>query len=82
MADGKKDVQLTPDTGAQESPPPNPDDPQQIKSGSSRSPGGKDAPNESQSDMTQGQEGYPGPRSGGETADTGETPRPTNAGEV
>ncbi len=60
-------IDLTPDTGAQENTPPHPDDPHQTTSGSSQSPGGKNAPAQSASDLTHGQEGYPGPRAGGET---------------
>ena len=70
-------IDLTPDTGAQENQPPHPDDPHQTASGSAQSPGGGKAPTGSASDMTQGQEGYPGPRAGGETAKTGEVAEQT-----
>ena len=59
-------MELTQDTGAAEAAAPHPDDPQKIGSGSAQSPGGADAPAQSASDMTHGQEGYPGPRPGGE----------------
>ena len=76
------DIQLTPDTGAQEAAAPHPSDPQQTASGSSQSPGGGNAPAQSASDMTHGGEGYPGARSGGETAKTGETPSAASSGEI
>jgi hypothetical protein len=61
------DVALTNDTPTQAPERTHPDDPQQIGSGSASSPGGSEAPAESASDMTHGQEGYAGPRTGGET---------------
>ncbi len=81
MAHPDNSVELIPDTGAQENSSPHPADTQKTTSGDSQSPGGQDAPKESASDMTHGGEGYPGSRSGGETAKTGETPRPANPGE-
>ena len=59
-------MELTQDTGAAENQPPHPNDPNQIASGSAQSPGGEDASEQSASEMTQGGEGYPGPRAGGE----------------
>ena len=58
-------MELTKDTPIMESTLP--DDPHQIGSGNAASPGGKDAPTQTASDMTHSGEGYPGPRAGGET---------------
>ena len=70
-----KDMELTPDTGAQENAPPHPDDPNQIASGSSQSLGGANSASQDGPGMTHGQESYPGPRGDGGTDQTaGETP--------
>lgn len=58
---------LTQDTGQADSPQIHENDPHQTGSGSSQSPGGKDAPEQDISSLTHGQEGYPGPRAGGES---------------
>jgi hypothetical protein len=80
MTQPNTDIHLTPDTGALENVPPHPDDPQRTKSGSAQSPGGRDAPEENSSDMTHGQDGYPGPRPGGESAKTDEVSSSPAAG--
>ncbi len=49
-----------------------PNDPHKTAQGGPDAPGGKDAPATSASDLSHGQEGYPGPRAGGETDKTGE----------
>lgn len=51
-----------------------PADPNQTAQGHSGAPGGKDAPAQSAYDMSHGQEEYPGPSAGGESAKTGEKP--------
>lgn len=61
-------MELTQDTGAAEQTAPHPDDPHQTGSGSSESPGGADAPTQDAYEMSHGQEGYPGPRPGGESS--------------
>ena len=43
------------------------DDQQKFGSGASTAPGGANAPTQTQGEMTQGQEAYPGGRAGGET---------------
>ncbi len=60
-----KDILADPEANAQ------PDDPHKTAQGGPNAPGGKDAPATNASDMSHGQEGYPGPRAGGETDKTG-----------
>lgn len=67
-------MELAKDTLTSEAENTQPHDPHQTGSGSSQSPGGQDAVAQSVSDMSQGGEAYPGPRAGGETDKTGETP--------
>lgn len=61
-----KDTPTAPDADKQ------PADPNNTATGNADAPGGKDAPATSASDLSHGQEGYPGPRAGGETDKTGE----------
>ena len=65
-------MELTKDTPTAEAENIHPDDPQQTGSGSAQSPGGGKAQAQTPSDMSHGGEGYPGPRSGGETDKMGE----------
>lgn len=65
-------MELTKDTPTTE--PTLPHDPQKTSSGSSEAPGGKDAPEQTASDMSHSGEGYPGPAKGGEADKT--TPQP------
>lgn len=68
-------IQLTKDTPTAD--PGTPADPNQTAQGHSGAPGGKDAPAQSAYDMSHGQEEYPGPSPGGESAKTGEGPNDT-----
>ncbi len=70
----------TPVELAKDTPTADPDaqaDPNQTAQGHSKAPGGKDAPAQSAYDMSHGQEEYPGPGAGGESAKTGEQPNGT-----
>lgn len=60
-------MELAKDTTTAEAENTHSEDPHQTGSGSSHSPGGKDAPVQSAGEMTHGGEAYPGPRAGGET---------------
>jgi hypothetical protein len=60
-------MHIEPDTGAREAAPAHPDDPHHTASGSAASPGGAQAPAQTTSDLTHGQESYAGPRDAGET---------------
>jgi hypothetical protein len=60
-------VTLTKDTPVPEAKNTHPDDPQKTGSGSSKSPGGGSAPQQTAEEMTAGQESYPGGREGGES---------------
>ncbi len=58
-------MELTKDTPTTAETPP--DDLQKTSSGRADALGGKDAPAQTASDMSQSGEAYPGPRAGGET---------------
>ena len=59
-------MELAKDTPTDEAQHTQPHDPHQTGSGSAKSPGGKDAPEQNAGEMSQGGEAYPGPRPGGE----------------
>ena len=67
-------VELAKDTPTAEAEHTHPADSQQTGSGSPQSPGGIGAKTQTTSEMSHGGEAYPGPRTGGETDKTGETP--------
>ncbi|MGI4789830.1 MAG: hypothetical protein ACRYFS_13380 [Janthinobacterium lividum] len=67
-------MELTKDTPTAEAEHTPPHDPHQTGSGSAKSPGGKDAPEQSAGEMSHGGEAYPGPRAGGETDKTASEP--------
>lgn len=60
-------MQLAKDTPTEPDADKMPVDPHKTAQGGPDAPGGKDAPATNASDMSHGQEGYPGPRAGGET---------------
>lgn len=65
-------AELISDTGARgENTQDNPDDAQQIGQGHASAPGGGDTSPQDARNMTHGQESYPGPRSVGETTQSG-----------
>lgn len=68
-------MELSKDTPTAEAEQTHPADVQQTGSGSAQSPGGTGAPAQTASEMSHGGEAYPGPRAGGETDKTGETPQ-------
>ena len=67
-------MELVKDTPTAETEQTHPADTQQTGSGSAQSPGGAGATAQTAAEMSHGGEAYPGPRAGGETDKTGETP--------